>query len=307
MHKIKGKPLFRILIFTLCLVISISAPIMILTRGANARADRDMTVLSLWQIDGFEGGKGSRASYLQNAATEYAKQNDCYVVVTAVSADAARLNLNGGAKPDLISYGAGMFGLESYITGSTPFYTWCHGGYCFLTLDGNAKFDDISCENTVINGGTDNLSGAAALLCGVGSAVTDKPTGAYVKLINGKYKYLLGTQRDIYRLKTRGVAFSVKPITEFNDLYQNISVTATDYKKQILAQRFINYILGESKNLTKLGLMLDEINLYEDEMRALEGLEYDCKLISPINERMKNELTSAINNSDVKKLKKLLN
>ena len=304
MHKIKSKSIFRILLFALCLIILISAPIMILTRGTSARADRNMDVLSLWQIDGFEGGKGSRASYLQNIANSFSKNNDCYITVTSLTSDAARENLARGTVPDLISYGAGMHGIEKYIKG---YSTWCHGGYCFLTLSQSAKFEDISAENTIINSGTDNLSGAAALFCGIQGAVVDKPTGAYVKLINGKYKYLLGTQRDIYRLKTRGVAFEVKPITQFNDLYQNISVTSTDYKKQILSERFISFLLENSKNINKLGLMCPGQSLYDDEMRIMEGLDYSCKLVAPVKESVKSELISAITKGDLKKLKNLLN
>lgn len=307
MHKINVKRISKIVMFALCIIILISAPLLMFSHGKNADADKDICVLNLWQIDGFEGGKGSRASYLQNLATEFAKKTDCYVVVTALSADAARYNLSGGAEPDLISYGAGMHGIESYITGDSPYYTWCNGGYCFLALDGNADFSDITAENTVVNRGTDNLSGAAALFCGVDKALFDKPTGAYVKLINGKYKYLLGTQRDIFRLKTRGVAFSVKPVTEFNDLYQNISITAKDYRKQILAESFISYMLNLSKNVSRLGLMYQGINLYDDEMHVMEGLTYNYKLISPINESVKNVLISSIDNGDLKKLKNLLN
>ena len=304
---INKSKIVRFLLFLLCLIVIITVPIMS-TVKKNGKADTDeMTVLTLWQIDGFEGGKGSRASYLQNLADKFSKANRCYITVNSLSADAARLNLSKGNVPDLISYGAGMYGIENYIHGNNLYYIWCNGGYCFLSVDTNANFEDVSTENLIINGGTGNLVGATALLCGVNGAEVAKPTGAYVRLINGEFKYLLGTQRDIFRLRTRGVAFSVKPITEFNDLYQNISITCTDNNKAVHAKRFINYLLENSDKVASLGLMSEGRSLYDDEMRLMEGITYNYKLTSPISESLKNEINQSIINSDIKKLKNFLN
>lgn len=274
-------------------------------KKANAVSD-EMTVLNVWQIDSFEGGKGSRAKYLQDLGKKFFKKNGCYVTVSSLSADAARLNLKNGNVPDLISYGAGTYGIESYIRGRLPYYCWCNGGYCYLSLDTNANFEDISVNNLIINGGTDNLADVTALLCGVNGAEKAKPTSAYVRLINGEFKYLLGTQRDIFRLRTRGVAFAVKPVTVFNDLYQNISVTCSNDKKAAYAERFIEFLLENGDGITSLGLMADGLRLYDDEMRLLEGLTYEYRLTSPISESMKNEINQSIINCDIKKLKNLL-
>ncbi len=290
----------------ICIAILITMPIMSVKKS-SATAKEKMYVLNLWQIDSFEGGKGSRASYLQNTANSFSKSGNCYITVTTLTAAAARENLKSGTIPDLISYGAGTFGIDSYITGKTPFYTWCHGGYCFLCLDENSDFSDINENNTVINEGTDNYSKVTALMCGVGGATYDKPTGAYVSLINNKYKYLLGTQRDIYRLKTRGVNFSVKAITEFNDLYQNVSVTSKNAQFAAKAEEFIKFLLKNGDKVEKLGLMVSGKKLHSDEISVLEGLTYKYKLVSPISYNTKTEIDGAITNNDLKKLKKLFN
>lgn len=299
--------IIRALLFAICLAVIITVPIMATVKKADKADADEMNVLTLWQIDGFEGGKGSRATYLQNLGDEFSKNKGCYITVNSISAAAARLNLSKGNVPDLISYGAGMYGIESYIRGDNLYYNWCNGGYCFLSVDTSAKFDDISTKNLVINGGTGNLVGAAALLCGVNGAEVVKPTAAYVKLINGDFKYLLGTQRDIFRLRTRGVAFTIKPITEFNDLYQNISITCTDAKKSIFAKQFIEYLLESQDGITSLGLMAAGKSLYDDEMRLMEGISYACHLTTPINEGFKNEINKSIINCDIKNLKNLLN
>lgn len=258
-------------------------------------------ILIVWQIDSFEGGKGSRADFLKKAGEDYTDINGCFVSVIALSAEAARLSLGKGNVPDVISYGAGIYGIESYIS---SYKTWCYGGYCILSLDIDTDFSDIGPENTIINAGKDNLSGAAALACGVYGAAYEKPTGAYVKLISGEYKYLLGTQRDIYRLKTRGVGFVVKPVTEYNDLYQNISVTTASRHEKI-ANNFIDYLFTVTDGVTKLGLLSDTA-VYDDEMKVMQGLTYEYKLTAPVSSETRKQLEKIISGGDINMLKNLL-
>lgn len=301
------KAIKKILPFIICVSVLISVPCLTAIHGREeGPTNNDPLVLTVWQIDSFEGGRGSRAAYLQNIADEFSAKEECFLRVSSLSSSSARLNLANGNMPDLISYGAGIHGVEGFLRGKKPYQTWCNGGYCILTLEENADFSDVSPDNTVVNSGTENLIGATAVFCGLDKADFEKPTGAYVQLINGKYKYLLGTQRDIFRLKTRGMTFSVKPVTQFNDLYQNISVTTTDSRRKNVAEKFIDYLLTKSDKLSKLGLMIGGKNLYDDEMSQMEGLSYDYKLISPVNESTKKELISAIANCDENKLKILL-
>ena len=306
MPRKKTQIIIRATLFILCAAILITVPALVaVTYSDKSDGNESLTVLTIWQIDSFEGGKGSRTSYLQNIGSDFAKAGGCYINVISMTSSAALNNIALGTIPDMISYGAGMYGIENIICGKTTYFTWAHGGYCLLTIEENADFSDISAENTVINSGIDNLSAAAAILCGLNGAVTEKPTGAYVSLIAGKYKYLLGTQRDIYRLNTRGVSFKIRPIAEFNDLYQNISITTSNSTRQHLAIEYINYLLSRSDELTKLGLM-GQTKLYDGEMAQMENTNYEYKLLSPISEKTRNEIQEAITNSDIKKLKNLL-
>lgn len=261
-----------------------------------------MIVLNLWQIDSFEGGRGSRANYIQSIAETF--REDCYITVTSISAEAARENLKKGTVPDMISYGAGIYGIESFVR---QYDCWANGGYCLLTLEEESDFSDVTVENTIINGGIDNLVGAAAVLCGLHKASTDRPTGAYVKLIQGKFKYLLGTQRDIFRLKSRGVAFSVKPITEYNDLYQNISITATETERVKISDLFVKYLLSASEKVSQIGLMHNGTKLYDNELSVLEGITYENSLRIPVSESFYKQLNSAISAGDRNLIKNLLN
>lgn len=285
-----------------CVAVCVAAFCMAFTGKEDTQAEADGVVIKIWQIDSFEGGKGSRADFLQKTGDAYTKLSGNYINVISLSADAARLNVAEGILPDLISYGAGMYGIENLITG---YASWCHGGYCFLTLDPAADFTDITWENTVINEGKDNLVGAAALFYGLQNATFTKSTGAYVSLINGEYKYLLGTQRDIFRLKTRGVSFTVKPIAVFNDLYQNISVVSGSDRAEA-ASRFVDYLLTRADDASSIGMLSARTGIYDDEMRAMEGIKYDYTLISPVSEATRAKLLSAVSDGDINTLKYLL-
>ena len=306
MSERKKRLIFRISAFIVSACIVVAAPLIMFSKDKKAAAEGELTVLNVWQIDNFEGGRGSRAAYLQNIGNTFSKNGGCYVTVTAISAAAAIENFNRGTVPDLISYGAGMSGLERYISGTAPFYCWCNGGYCLLSLEQNDDFSKVTAENTVINAGTGNRVTACALFIGLSGADVAQPTAAYVKLINGDYKYLLGTQRDIFRLKTRGVQFSVKTVTEFNDLYQNISITAKNGKKRVVAQKFIEELFLKEESISKLGLFKEGQTFYEDELHALEGLNYELTLKMPLSENVKTELDNAILNSDLNLIKNLL-
>lgn len=285
----------------LCLGVLIAVPCMALTKSDKSVAENgNKPLLTVWQIDSFEGGRGSRADYLNSLGKQFSQKYNYYVTVTSLSADAVRYNLENGIMPDAISYGAGAYGLEAYVN---SYKCWCYGGYCLLTLNGD--FSDVSVGNTVINEGKDNLASACALLTGLSGAGIEKPTLAYVNLINGTYKYLLGTQRDIFRLKTRQVQFKVKPITEFNDLYQNISVISSGERGKCVND-FIDFVIGQSDNVSKIGLFADGVK-YDDEMRAMQNLSYANKITSPISKSAYDNLLNVIKSNDINKLKSLLN
>lgn len=266
----------------------------------------DTRLITLWSIDSFEGGKGSRAQYLQNAANALFKGRNCYVVVTSLSAEAARQNISEGNIPDMLSYGAGFYGIDKHVNARDFAYkTWCRGGYCLLALDGSADFSDVNKDNTVINAGRENLTAACALLIGVHGAEVLNSTSAYVSLINSKFKYLLGTQRDIFRLKTRDVAFKMQPIREFNDLYQNISIL-TDGENYALCLEYVNYLLGRQVNLNNIGMLADGIDIYDDEMAYMQDISFEYTLNGFVGENYFSEIKRAEKSGDINLLKNLL-
>ncbi len=305
---VRRKKLYLIILLALTVALFISVPVMAVMRSRKAVAEEDgqMQHITVWQIDGFEGGKGSRSQYLQKTAEKCFKDEKIYVSVTSLSAEAARANSERGERPDIISYPAGFYGFENYINKKDYVYkTWCRGAYCLLTLDENGDFADVSAQNTVINVGKDNLTDVAVTLNGLNGAAVEESTNAYLKLINGKYKYLFGTQRDIFRLKVRNVPFKVQPLTEFNDLYQNISILTANNAKYAYCNKFIDYLLSKNE-VGSLGLFYGDGELCAEEIKPLQDLQFKYVLNYPCGADYINELKNAAKSGDVNKIKTLL-
>lgn len=298
------RKLTRFIFACLCVCAVAGGCVAAFVNYADGEEDDALQVLTLWQIDSFEGGRGSRAEYLRSLAQDFAKSANVYIEVTALSSDAARTNISAGVVPDIISYGAGFYGIESLVSEGYG-KAWCRGAYCLIALSGT-DFSSVSTANTVINEGKDNLVSVAALLSGLQGADYAAPTSAYVSLISGEYDFLLGTQRDVIRLQTRGESFEVKPLPEFNDLYQYISVLTCDGEKAAVAEEYINYVLSHGESLTRIGMLCDGETLYSDEMHALEGVDFSYTIPAVASSGAVAEINKAARSGDINLLKSLL-
>lgn len=298
------RKLARFIFACLCVCAVAGGCVAAFVNYADGEEDDALQVLTLWQIDSFEGGRGSRAEYLRSLAQDFAKAANVYIEVTALSSGAARTNISAGVMPDIISYGAGFYGIESLVSEGYG-KAWCRGAYCLIALSGT-DFSSVSTANTVINEGKDNLVSVAALFSGLQGADYAAPTSAYVSLISGEYDFLLGTQRDVIRLQTRGESFEVKPLTEFNDLYQYISVLTRDGEKAAVAEEYINYVLSHGESLTRIGMLCDGETLYSDEMHALEGVDFSNTVPAVASSGAVDEIKKAARSGDINLLKSLL-
>lgn len=298
----------RVFLLIIIALLFIAVPVLAVAKNARETVQAEqMQLLTLWQIDGFEGGKGSRAQYLGDKAKKLFNKSNKYLNVITLTAEAAEANISDGNLPDMISYTPTFNAHLSHINKKDFAHkTWCYGSYCILTLQENADFSDINGSNLIINEGKDNLTNVAAALCGLTDAQRDVPTNAYLQLLNGKYKYLFGTQRDVFRLKTRGAVFSVKKVTEFNDLYQNISILTKDTERYETCKRFVEYITESNSDVNKIGLFAKNAQKYDDELKFLQDNSVDYALSAPCGESYLSELKSAAANNDVNKIKNLL-
>lgn len=226
-------------------------------------------ILRLWNIDTFEGGKGSRTEFLKSAATEYEKTSGgIYVSVSSVTLSGYSCALENGNLPDMVSFGVGADfsscavkllanGFVGGRIGDAQYaYPWCRGGYAIYCLDDD--FSSVSPDNTVISCGGSNFPLAAAALFGlVGNYSVEDSTAAYVNFLGGKYKYLFGTQRDYNRFLSRGKEVFYKVAGGYNDVYQYISVLNSDADIYGACADFINCLLSDKlqKKLSTIGMI----------------------------------------------------
>ena len=225
-------------------------------------------VLTLWNIDTFEGGTGARSDFLNSRAIEFGEKG-VLIMVISHTPESAETALSGGATPAMISFGTGLDFIAprvksllnkkfppAEINGKTYAYPWCKGGYFLLRKSG----DNRPINKLIVSDGKRNLALGAAYFLNENydEIILKEPLDAYADFVSaGDGTALIGTQRDIKRLITRGLNYTATPLEEFNDLYQYIAVTADDEAACSVARKFIDYLLTEKsqEKLSAYGMM----------------------------------------------------
>ncbi len=241
-------------------------------------------IINLWHIDSFEGGLGSRKQFLLDTAVEFEKSyNGIYVNVTNHTVDSVENCFRDGVYPDMISYGIGVeiknvveldlnFDFNGgKLNNKTFALPWCSGGYALITkqnlnIDKN-NFDSITVSKSNFNNPKLALY-LEEIVCD--NIIEKKPLDAYVDFVSGKADYFLGSQRDIIRLSGRGVAVKIRPLKNYNDYYQYISVLSKDEEIQRYSNEFIKLLLSEKiqLKLPKIGML----SVFYDTENQFEGL-----------------------------------
>lgn len=229
----------------------------------NNAAVETKRIIRIWNVDTFEGGKGSRTSFLKKVALRAEKTaGEVYYLVSSYTLDGAKDAFLNGDKPDILSFGTGLSVFAEYSIpldysfggGETEngclAYPWCRGGYALFSLDEN--FDDEGV--TAVSCGGNNLSALAAAYHEIDGLLTDS-LAAYTGLLSGKYRYLLGTQRDLCRFAARNTAVYYRPLPTYCDLYQYISVLSVEHKDDCDA--FLRELFSD-----EVQSMLSEIGMY---------------------------------------------
>lgn len=250
-------------------------------------------IITLWQVDGFEGGTGSRKQFLLKVAREFERKNKgILVMVISHTFTSAKENFDKGIYPDLISFSNGLEvqkieslnisrTVESAKIGDKIYATaWCRGGYA-LIKNPNAKDKE---QNSIIVSQAEFTEPLTAMLLEgleFDEISVYKPMDAYVKFTENKNAYFLGTQRDIVRLSNRGMQVEISPLNAFNDLYQYVALTCKDKNKQAFAERFIEYLVSDSvqNQLDKLCMFSPYVKVeYDDE--NLSKMQQNNKFLS---------------------------
>ena len=270
-------------------------------------------ILTVWQVDGFEGGRGSRKQFLLKVARGYERENQgVLVMVSDYTLDGVKENFDKGIFPDLISYSVGtavtgcseirvdrrvsggMVGGKIYAT------AWARGGYVLIinpTLT-KGEYEQKELQNVVISQGEYTQPLLALALGGykVKDVCVMRPMDAYVRFVSGKTPYMVGTQRDIVRLETRGMEVLSVPLEDYNDLYQYVSVTSTDAVKRLYSERFVEYLLSDSVQNSLVDICM--LSPYVDVAHQNEHLNAMQKV------KVNNTVSAFIDGQTIKQMQK---
>ena len=222
------------------------------------------TVVRVWNIDTFEGGKGSRTAFLKSVAREL--KGEAYYLVTSYTLEGALSAFAEGDAPDVLSFGVGLSEFAERLLplpysfaggelgGKTLAYPWCMGGYYLFSLT-----DFEGDGRTALSVGGENLPAVAARLEGITGEETES-VAAYTGFLSGKYRFLFGTQRDVCRFQARGVSVQARPLTKYCDLYQYIGILSSKNRDASLA--FVEALLSPEVQgrLSQIGMFPLENN-----------------------------------------------
>lgn len=263
-------------------------------------------IVTLWQIDTFEGGSGSRKQFLLSVAKKFEKLYDgTLILVVSHTVESAKNSFNNGECPDLVSYGVGLevpnlkevsSGIKNVVknSGSVGFLggsigeklyavAWANGCYVLISnpkLEKENVFLPRKIDNLLVsqNSFTQPCLSLALENLSVNDLAVKSPLEAYVKFTENKTPYFLGTQRDVVRLLSRGMEFRATPITSYNDLYQYISLTCNNSEKSVYAEKFIEFLIGKEAqtSLNKIDMFSPyyPVTYSVTEMAELQNAKY---------------------------------
>ena len=241
-------------------------------------------ILTIWHVDTFEGGEGSRKHFLIKVARRLEKQHQGLLIsVIDYTPTGVKEQFNKGVYPDILSFGNGV-DLKNVkeLTISTKFSAgeingrqysipWCRGGYVLISkATNNISLGGQSVDKLIVSQGEYTLPLGALNIEGisVNEFSIKSPLDAYVDFVASKDSVLLGTQRDVVRLRNRGIEIKTRSLTKFCDLYQNIALLTSDNQKIEYCDKFINILLSESvqKELRDISMFSVDYNVdFQDE------------------------------------------
>lgn len=293
-------------------------------------------VLTLWNIDTFEGGSVSRTAFLEKRAIEFEKQNKgVYISVENMSLEQLKMNLESNKKPNIITFGIGVGELfcddvinipscfevridlisSSKIDNNIKALPIMLGGYSVMSNKQKITGDDIfeglkNCENNkLIFSSTDAINPLLSLFVNDITLSNQEIENvdsfeAYDKFINNKFNALLGTQRDFYRCKNRESNMKMQCgyniLGGFSDLIQYASVFKSEEKTQDVCIKFLEYLVNEKTQEKLAGINMFPVinkNIYSEESYK----NFNNILLKPLK-----TLNVFLNENSLKKIKNLV-
>lgn len=266
-----------------------------------------MGILEMWNIDTFEGGSKSRTSFLEKQALKFEKiSTGTFIMVSNMTVEQAKLNLQNGIIPDLISFGIGIGDdLLEYLSPLSETFNvrkdilnggkcndiqyaipYILGGYNIVS-DTNSQIE-INTSNNCINssmgfgGKSFNNSLMGLVINNIqckniyeNSLNIDSFT-CYDKYLSKHFDTLIGTQRDLYRIENRIQKGNMQNrnfcfLPQFSDLVQYVGICSKDEIKKEISLKFIKELLSEQcqetlKDINMFSVLNKKVFSQEDEL-----------------------------------------
>ena len=220
----------------------------------------DLKIYELWHIESFEGGGKNRQNYLNSLAISYEKINPSQIImVKSISAQQLPDALSQ-KKPDLISFSEQVASVVLPILKSfSNEYDVCNNflesakyngklmaipfiasGYCYFTKINSKEPLELFSANDCLHNALELTNNQP-----LNNGQTLSSYQCYSKFVNSNNIKLLGTARDLFRIKNLESLgrFDVEysPVSSFTDLIQYICVT--NKNKEVL--KFVDFMLED--------------------------------------------------------------
>lgn len=269
-----------------------------------------MGILEMWNIDTFEGGSVSRTTYLEKRAIEFEKTHTgTFIMVQSMTPEQAKLNIQNGNMPDMVSFGIGVgsdlleilqpfskeFNVRDDLLNSGKFnqtqyaIPFLLGGYTIIN-ETNSQFDNSQVLGCGLNGYNNGLIALAVNEINFQNTYENNSQldtfDAYDKYLDKKFDCLLGTQRDMYRVVNRVEKGNMSPrsfycLSGYTDLVQYVGITSQDATKKEISLQFIEHLLSEESQQKLASINMFSVNtssLYQ----AGEFAQLEKALASPL-------------------------
>ena len=241
----------------------------------------NLEILELWHIESFEGGGANRQNYLNQLALSYQNQNPTTIVMVRLISEEQLYEALQLKTPHLISFSEQVAPtilpylhpfdceydvMDNYLEsarygGKLLAIPFIASGYCYFTKTFSKETSIYTANN--------NLHNATCLINNqsINNNQTLSSYQCYTKFVNSNNIKLLGTARDLFRIKNLENLgkFSVnyESVSTFSDLIQYIGITCNNKN----ALNFISYMLNDENqlNLSKLSLFsVKGLKLYSE-------------------------------------------
>ena len=264
-------------------------------------------VLDMWHIESFEGGNSARKTFLDKIFREFNKQNlGVFISLKVMSLEEYNININVNS-PDIISFTKDCKGVEKHLTtlervnklskeqtDSVKYedtiicYPYMLGRYCLISY--SEKAIDNLCGQIIERKNKKIFPlGFAGCVGSEGSLSSNNiKYNSNIKVSTTQYENynsflkkeittMLGTQRDVHRLKNRERNGSIDNLyytylDGYTDLVQYIGVTK-NCKNIDIAKSFVLFTLSEwvQKEIANIGMFSVNKKIYkQDYMKEWE-------------------------------------